>query len=107
MLIEALKMIRDAEREAEKIIDEAKFQAARIKQKTDDELMEIYRATYKENLAEATKRSEKLIKDSRAKAEHELKNIPISFETQIEKIQEKARRNIGSAVEFVFNEVTS
>ncbi len=100
-------MIRDAEREAEKIIDEAKFQAVRIKQKTDNELMEIYRETYKENLDEATNRSEKLVKEAREKAEHELKNIPISFEKQIEKIQEKARRNFSSAVDFIFNEITS
>ena len=106
-MIEALKMIRDAEKEAEKIIDDAKFQADRIKQKTDDEIMDIYRATYKENLAEATKRSEKLIKDSRAKAEHELKNIPNSFEKQIVKIQRKAKKNFGSAVDFVFHEITS
>ncbi len=106
-MIEALKMIRDAEKEAEKIIDEAKFQAARIKQKTDDELMEIYRATYKENLDEATNRSGKLVKEAREKAEHELKNIPNSFETQIGKIQRKAKKNFGSAVDFVFHEITS
>ncbi len=100
-------MIRDAEKEAGKIIADAKFQADRIKQKTDDEILAIYRTTYKENLEEAKKRSEKLIKDAREKAEHELKNIPNSFETQIGKIQRKAKKNFGSAVDFVFHEITS
>lgn len=105
--MEALKMIRDAEREAREILDEAKFQAERIKRKTEEELMEVYRAAYKENLAEATYRSGKLVKEAREKAEHELKNIPNLFDRQIEEVQGKARKNFDSAVDFVFNEVTS
>ncbi len=100
-------MVRDAERETKKIIDEAKFQAERIKQKTEEELMEIYRSTYQEHLAEATYRSEKIVKAAKVKAEHELKNLPNLFDEQIEKVQEKARKNFESAVDFIFYEITS
>jgi vacuolar-type H+-ATPase subunit E/Vma4 len=100
-------MIREAERKAKEMLDEANFQAERIKRKTEEELMVVYRVAYKQNLAEATYKSKKLIDKAKEKAEHEVKHIVSSFDRQIAEIEEKARENFDSAVDFIFNQFTS
>jgi len=51
-LLNVLKTITDAEREAEKMIDEATLEAEKIKLEANDKLVETYNKAYEETIAE-------------------------------------------------------
>ncbi len=103
----AIKMIRDVEREAKEILDQAKLQADMITQKTENNLPSVYRKAYEEAISEARNRSVELIEETKEKTESLAKNILGTSKGEIDRVQENARNNFDTAVDFIFNEITS
>lgn len=90
-----------------KILEEANIQAEKIKQEAEEKLVEVYRESYEEATAEAECRSVELVNEARGNAEREAKNILRTADRRIEEVQEKARKNFDTAVDFILNEFTS
>jgi len=103
----AIKMIRDVERETREILDQAKLQADMITKKTENNLPSVYRKAYEEAISEAKNKSVELIEETKKNAECLIKNILCTSKRQIERVQENARKNFDTAVDFIFNEITS
>jgi len=99
-------MIRDVEREAREILDQAKLQADMITQKTENNLQSVYRKAYEEAISEAKNRSVELVEETKKNAECLAKNILGTSKRQIEKVQENARKNFDIAVDLIFSEIT-
>ena len=106
-MLNAIKSIRDVEREAREIQDQAKLQADTITKKAENNLPSVYRKAYEEAISEAKNRSVELIEETKKKTENLAKNILGTSKRQIERVQENARKNFDAAVDFIFNEITS
>jgi vacuolar-type H+-ATPase subunit H len=89
-MLNAIKTIRDVEREAREILDQAKLQADTITKKAENNLPSVYRKAYEEAISEAKNRS-----------------ILDTSKRQIDRVQENARKNFDTSVDFIFNEITS
>jgi vacuolar-type H+-ATPase subunit H len=103
----AIKTIRGVEGEAREILDQAKLQADMIINKTENNLPSVYREAYEESISEAKNRSVELIGKTKKNAERLLQNILSTSKKQIERVQGNARKNFDSAVDFIFNLITS
>ena len=103
----AIKTIRDVEGEAREILDQAKLQADMIINKTENNLPSVYREAYEESISEAKNRSLELIEKTKKNAERLLQNILSTSKKQIERVQGNDRKNFDSAVDFIFNLITS
>ncbi len=103
----AIKTIRDVEGEAREILEQAKLQADMIINKTENNLPSVYRKAYEESISEAKNRSVELIEKTKKNAERLLQNILSTSKIQIERIQGNNRKNFDSAVDFIFNLITS
>lgn len=103
----AIRMIRDVERQANEILDHATSQAEIIVQQTEDTLLSVYRKAYEEAIAEAHQRSAELVEESKKKAESVIENILDASKRQIERDHSITKEKFESAVEAVFQEITS
>lgn len=106
-MLNAIKTIRDVEREAKEILDRAKVQADMITKKAENSLPSVYRKAYEEAISEARNRSVELIEETKKKTESLAKSILSTSKRELDRVQENARKNFDTAVDFIFNEITS
>jgi vacuolar-type H+-ATPase subunit H len=106
-MLNAIKTIRDVERETREILDQAKLQADTITKKAENNLPSVYRKAYEEAISEAKNRSVELIEETKKKTESLAKNILSTSKRQIEIVQETAKKYFDTAVDFIYNEITS
>ena len=106
-MLNAIKTIRDVERKAKEILDQAKLQADMITKKAENNLPSVYRKAYEEAITEAKNMSVELIEETKKKTESLAKNIIGTSKRQFDSVQENARKNFDAAVDFIFNEITS
>lgn len=102
-------MIIEKEREAGKILEEAKVQADRIKQETQEKAEEVFNKAYEQIIAEAKLKSielQKKAKEARARA-HEADAILRRAEEQIKEIQMRAKKKFEEAVNVALGEIIS
>ena len=100
-------MVIDEEREANKIVQEAKAQAEKIKNEAQEEAEEIHRKTYDKIVAEAKRRFAELKKQAKESAEREAEIFLRQAEDQINEIQTKAKKKFGGAVNATLDKILS
>ncbi len=106
-MLEILKIIKDNQQEAKKIISDASIEAEKLKQ---DLLKKSVAANVKAFLAEiaqAEKRADELQKSTRLGIDQELKQILSTAEQQTKEIEIKAKINhekaINDVLDMIFN----
>ena len=107
LLLEILKIVRDAESEARKILDEAKVEAERISRVAKTKADEVYSKVYEQAVAGARRRSVELQEKRRNEAEREAEVFLRHAQEQIEQIRIKAEERFDEAVDAILNEIVS
>ena len=102
-MLEVLKIIREKQQEAKKIIDEANFKAEKIKQALLQKSGAINEEAYLTEIAQAEKRANELKSQSSLGIEGEIKHILSIAEQQAKKIEMKANANQEKAVYYVLD----
>ncbi len=103
-MLQTIRLIRKAEKEAQEIVDEAHFQAEQLKKETDAKLIDIFREAYDGIMTDARRKSEELVQNTQFQAEREKQEILRNAEQEVEKIQKKAIRNFDTTVASIFTE---
>ena len=99
----------EKEKEAGKILEEAKAQAARIEQAVREKAKEAFNEAYEQTIADAKRKASELKKKAmevRARA-HEAEMILRKAEGQTNKIRVRAKSKFEEAVSIAFGEITS
>jgi len=106
-MFEVLNKIREKQKEAKKIINDASLEADKIKQGLMQKSVAISEEAYLAEIAQAEKRANELLKSSSLGAEQEIKKISSATEQQVNEIEIKAKINYEKAVnvilEMLFN----
>ncbi|UCD26018.1 MAG: hypothetical protein JSV75_03660 [Candidatus Bathyarchaeota archaeon] len=106
-MFEILRKIRGEEREAMKILEEANIQAEKIKQKAEEKAEKVYEEAYEEVVSEASQKSMKLKERAREDAERESKKFLFHAEKQMKELRAKAGKKIDVAVNAILKEIVS
>ena len=104
-LLEILKMITSAEREAGKILDEANIQCQMIRRKAERKAEEIYKRAYEEAVAETRRKCIQLQKRGMDEAEREAEILLRKAEEQRNEIRTRSEEKFDEAVNTVLNEI--
>lgn len=106
-MLEVFEKIKDAEKEAQRIIDEANSQAEKIRIETERKVEDVYRSVYNETVAEARRKSLELEKKAKEKAEVEGESFLRNAEKQVKEVRTRAEKRFEEAVDTVLNEILS
>jgi vacuolar-type H+-ATPase subunit H len=106
-LLKAFKKVIDKEREADKIVQEAKAQAEKIRNGAQKRTETVYRKTYEQIVSKAERRSTELKKQVKESAEREAEIFLRDAKEQMQEIQTQAEKKFGEAVNTVLEEILS
>lgn len=104
-LLKILKVVKDAEKEARRILDEANIQAEGIRREAKRKAEAAYEDAYEKAIAETKRKSGELKQKKMDEAELEAENFLHRAEEQIEEIRAKAEKRFDDAVNAVMNEI--
>ena len=102
-MLEVLKIIKEKQQEAKKIIDEANIKAEKIKLDLLQKSGTINEEAYLAEIAQAEKRADELKLEASLGIDAELKQIRNRAEQQAKDIEIKAKFNQGKAVNYVLD----
>ena len=102
-MLEVLKIIKENQQEAKKIISDASIEAEKIKQGLSQKSIAANEETFLAEIAQAEKRADELQKSTRLGIDQELKQILSTAEQQAKEIEIKAKFNHEKAVNVVLD----
>ena len=97
-MLEVLKIIKEKQEEAKKIIHNASFEAEKIKKGLLQKSVAANEEAYLAEIAQAEKKADELQKSSSLGIDQEIKHILITAERQAKEIEIKAKDNHEKAV---------
>ena len=97
----------EKEREAEKIILEAKEQAEKIKKNAQEKAEAVYRETYQDTIAETERKSIEIKEQAKKDAESEAQIFIKRAEKLKKKILVSAEQKFSEAVNSILHEILS
>jgi V/A-type H+-transporting ATPase subunit G/H len=100
-MLDILKKIKDIQKEADKIIEDAKLEAKKIKQGLDQKAIAANEETYRMEIAKAEKTAEELQTTSILGMDEEIKKLLSSAEQKAKEIEIKAEENYDKAVQEI------
>ena len=100
-MIEVLKIIKEKQEEARKIIDEANIKAEKIKQNLLQKSGTINEKAYLAEISQAEQKADELLKSSSLGIDQEIKQIMSKAEQHAKEIVIKAKVNHEKAVNVV------
>ena len=106
-MLEVLKIIKENQQEAKKIINDAFIEAEKIKQGLLQKSLSVNVEAFLAEIAQAEKRADELQKSSSLDIDQELKQILITAEQQAKEIEIKAKLNhekaVNDVLDIIFN----
>ncbi len=106
-MLEVLKIIKEKQQEAKEIINNAFIEAEKIKEGLLQKSVVANEEAFLDEIAQAEKRADKLLKSSNLGITQEIKEIRSKAEQQAKEIEVKAKANYNKAVnivlEMIFN----
>ena len=102
-MIEVLKIIKEKQQEAKKIINDASIEAEKIKKSLLQESLAANEEAYLAEIAQAEKRADELKKSSSQGIDQEIKQILSTGEQHAKEIEIKAKHNHENAVNDVLD----
>ncbi len=106
-MFEVLKIIKEKQQEAKKIINDASIMAEKIKQNLLQKSIVANEEAFLTEIVKAEKRADELRKNSSLGIEQEIKKILSTAEQQVKEIEIKAKNNHEKAVNFVLDMIFS
>jgi vacuolar-type H+-ATPase subunit H len=97
----------EKEREAEKIVNEAKEKAKRIIENAEEEAKELYKGIYQKTIDQAKSESKKIKDKTKKIAESDAQIFLETAEEKKERIRKLAKKNFERAVNHALNEILS
>ena len=101
LMLEELDQIKEIQKEAKKIIEEAYIEAKKIRESKSKEVSTANEDAFLENIAKAEKNAEKLQQTCKIDVEDEMKKILKTAEQESKIVESKAQNNYEKAVNHV------
>ena len=106
-MLESFKEVLEKEREAEKIIEQAKEQADKIRKNAQEKGETVYKETYQETIAEARRKTIEITEQAKEIAESEAQIFIKRAEKLKKKILASAEQNFCKAVDSILDQILS
>ena len=100
-MLEVLKIVKEKQQEANKIIDEANIKAEKIKQGLIQESETVNEEAFLAEISQAEQKADELLKSSSLGIDQEIKQIMSKAEQHAKEIEIKAKANHEKAVKVV------
>lgn len=103
LMLEELDQIKEIQKEAKKIIEEAYIKAKEIEESKAKEISTANEDAFLESIAQAEKKAEKLQETYKIDLEAEIQKILQTAEHESKLIESKAQNNYEKAINHIFN----
>ncbi len=100
-MLEVLKIIKEKQQEARKIINEASIEAQKIKQGLLQKSVAVNEEAFLAEISQAEQKADELLKSSSLGIDHEIKQIMSKAEQHAKEIEIKAKANHEKAVKVI------
>lgn len=104
-LLEVVRLIRDAEQEARRLLDEANVRTEQTRRNAEAKAEEAYKKVYQDAVAEARRKFEELEKQAKESAEHDAQSFLQQAEKQVRRTRTKSEQKLDEAAQVVLDDI--